>query len=77
VLRAGWPLSRLPVLDVIETIDRTRPGCRAAIDHPGHRRADAQRVGTDRAVLSVARKLLRRAHHTLRELGDEALARDA
>ena len=32
-----------------------------------------QRVGQNRAVLSVARKLLRRAHHTLRELGDEAL----
>jgi transposase len=31
-----------------------------------------QRVGQNRAVLSVARKLLRRAHHTLRELGDEA-----
>jgi len=25
-------------------------------------------------VLSVAPKLLRRAHHTLRELGDDALA---
>ena len=33
-----------------------------------------QRVGQNRAVLSVARKLLRRAHHTLRELGDDALA---
>jgi hypothetical protein len=33
-----------------------------------------QRVGANRAVLSVARKLLRRAHHTLRELGDEAHA---
>jgi transposase len=33
-----------------------------------------ERVGANRAVLSIARKLLRRAHHTLRELGDEALA---
>ncbi|MGH2943408.1 MAG: hypothetical protein ACRDLN_11625, partial [Solirubrobacteraceae bacterium] len=33
-----------------------------------------QRVGASRAVLSIARKLLRRAHHTLRELGDDALA---
>ena len=33
-----------------------------------------QRVGANRGVLSVARKLLRRAHHTLRELGDDALA---
>jgi transposase len=31
------------------------------------------RVGQNRAVLSIARKLLRRAHHTLRELGDDAL----
>jgi transposase len=32
-----------------------------------------QRLGQNRAVLSIARKLLRRAHHTLRELGDDAL----
>lgn len=28
-----------------------------------------ERIGTNRAALSIARKLLRRAHHTLRELG--------
>ncbi len=33
-----------------------------------------ERVGANRTVLSIARKLLRRAHHTLRELGDDALA---
>ena len=33
-----------------------------------------RRVGANRAVLSIARKLLRRAHHTLPELGDDALA---
>lgn len=33
-----------------------------------------QRVRAKRVVLSVARKLLRRSHHTLRELGDDALA---
>src|SRR5215207_1646694 len=32
-----------------------------------------ERLGQNRAVLAVARKLLRRAHHTLRELGDDAL----
>ena len=32
-----------------------------------------ERVGQDRAVLSVARTLLRRAHHTLRKFGDDAL----
>jgi transposase len=34
----------------------------------------AQRLGHTRACLSVARKLCRRAHHLLRELGEEALA---
>ena len=30
------------------------------------------RLGANRACPSIARKLIRRAHHTLRELGDEA-----
>jgi transposase len=33
----------------------------------------AERLGGNRACLSVARKLLKRAHHTLSELGEEAL----
>jgi len=33
----------------------------------------AQRLGHNRACLSVARKLLKRSYHTLRELGEEAL----
>jgi transposase len=33
----------------------------------------AKRLGGNRACLSVARKLLKRSHHTLRELGEEAL----
>jgi transposase len=32
------------------------------------------RLGANRAALTVARKMLRRAHHTLRALGDDALA---
>jgi transposase len=32
------------------------------------------RLGANRAALTIARKLLRRAHHTLRELGDAAIA---
>ena len=53
-------------------------GCRTACkpaspDHAYHLEL-RQRVGANRAVLSVAPKLLRRAHHTLRELGDDALA---
>jgi transposase len=33
----------------------------------------AQRLGGNRACLSVARKLLKRSYHTLRELGEEAI----
>jgi hypothetical protein len=31
------------------------------------------RLGGNRACLAVARKLLKRSYHTLRELGEEAL----
>jgi transposase len=34
----------------------------------------AERIGGNRACLSVARKLLKRSYHRLRELGEEALA---
>jgi transposase len=33
-----------------------------------------ERIGGNRAALSVARKLIRRAHHALRELGEEAMS---
>ena len=33
-----------------------------------------ERIGANRATLCVARKLIRRAHHTLRELGEEAMS---
>jgi transposase len=36
-----------------------------------------ERIGANRACLAIARKLIRRAHHTLRELGEEALSRPA
>src|SRR5215213_3667234 len=36
-----------------------------------------ERIGTNRAALSIARKLSRRAHHTLRELGEEAMSEPA
>jgi transposase len=42
-------------------------------DH-GYYRQVAGRIDHNRACLSVARKLCRRAYHILRELGDEALA---
>ena len=33
-----------------------------------------ERLGHNRACLAIARKLLKRSYHTLRELGEEALA---
>jgi transposase len=46
---------------------------RSAPDH-GYYLQVAARIDHNRACLSVARKLCRRAHHILRELGDAALA---
>jgi transposase len=46
---------------------------KASPDH-GYYLQVARRIDHNRACLSVARKLCRRAHHILRELGDAALA---
>jgi transposase len=46
---------------------------RTSPDHAYYQQV-AERIDHNRACLSVARKLCRRAHHILRELGDEALA---
>ena len=43
------------------------------LTRPGQYRV-RDRLGPDRAALSVGRKLSRRCFHTLRELGDDALA---
>ena len=40
----------------------------------GYHEQAAERIGGNRACLSVARKLLKRSYHTRRELGEEALA---
>ena len=49
--------------------------CAARPSSPDHRYylETKQRLGHERACLAVARKLVRRAHHILRELGDDAL----
>lgn len=52
-------------------------GCQASrSSSPDHAYYSAvkERVGGNRAALSIARKLVRRCHHTLRELGDDAYA---
>jgi uncharacterized membrane-anchored protein len=74
---AGWSLER-PV------IGNGHAGCgRGALEKGRYGTSPAsyliykqaaERLGDNRALLSVMRKLLKRSYHTLRELGDEALA---
>jgi transposase len=45
---------------------------RSSPDHPYYLQA-AERLGGNRACLAIARKLLKRSYHTLRDLGQEAL----
>jgi transposase len=66
--RQGSPLLRWALFEAAQCA--ARPG---SPDHAYYRRV-ADRVGGNRAALSVARKMVRRAHHTLRALGDQALA---
>ena len=50
--------------------------CASRSGSPAHDyyRQTAERAGSTAAGLAVARKLLKRSYHTLRELGEEALA---
>jgi len=66
--RQGPPVLRWAAFEAAESACKPR-----SPDHAYYLQLK-ERVGQNRAVLSVARKLLRRAHHTLRELGDDALA---
>jgi transposase len=66
--RQGSPLLRWALFEAAKCA--ARPG---SPDHAYYRQV-ADRFGGNRAALSVARKIARRAHHTLRALGDEALA---
>jgi hypothetical protein len=50
-----------------------RAGNDASPDHAYYLQVK-QRLGAQRATLSVARKLVRRCHHTLRALGEKASA---
>jgi transposase len=66
--RQGPPLLRWALFEAAKSAaKRTSP------DHDYYN-ALAARVGANRATLAVARKLVRRAHHVLRELGDQAFA---
>jgi transposase len=65
--RQGSPVLRWAVFEAAQVARRG-----GSPEHDYY--ADARdRLGPNRACLAVARKLVRKAHHTLRELGDEAL----
>ena len=55
-------------------VQAARCSARAASPDHGYYRQVADRLGGQRAALSVARKLARRCHHRLRALGEQALA---
>jgi len=65
--RQGPPALRWALFEAAQCARR-----RTSPDHEYYLQA-AQRLGGNRACLSVARKLLKRSYHTLRELGEEAL----
>jgi len=66
--RQGSPLLRWALFEAAQCAARP-----SSPDHAYYRQV-ADRLGGNRAALSVARKIARRAHHTLRSLGDEAFA---
>ena len=65
--RQGPPTLRWALYEAAQTA--RRPG---SPDRDYYQQA-ADRLGANRACLAVARKLLKRSYHTLRELGEEAL----
>jgi transposase len=66
--RQGPPVLRWAAFEAAQSASR-----RGSPDHSYYVQTK-ERLGGNRAALSVARKLLRRAHHTLRELGEEAIS---
>ncbi len=66
--RQGSPLLRWALFEAAKCAAR-----QSSLDHTYYCQV-ADRLGGNRAALSVARKIARRAHHTLRALGDEAFA---
>jgi transposase len=66
--RQGPPVLRWAAFEVAKRAWRKN-----SPDHDYYLR-NKERIGANRAALSIARKLIRRAHHTLRELGEEAIS---
>ena len=65
--RQGPPALRWALFEAAQCARRTN-----SPDHHYYHQA-AERLGGNRACLAVARKLLKRSYHTLRELGEEVL----
>jgi transposase len=66
--RQGPPVLRWALYEAAQTARR-----KTSPDYAYYRQA-AERLGDNRALLSIMRKLLKRSYHTLRELGNDALA---
>jgi len=64
--RQGPPVLRWALFEAAKCAARPH-----APDHPYYQQL-RDRLGATRATMSVARKLVRRCHHTLRALGDQA-----
>ena len=65
--RQGPPALRWALFEAAQS------ACRRGSPDRDYYAQAAERLGNNRACLSVARKLLKRSYHTLRELGEEAL----
>src|SRR3954451_14358750 len=65
--RQGPPALRWALFEAAQVARRT-----GSPDRDYYTQA-AERLGSNRACLAIARKLLKRSYHTLRELGEEAL----
>ncbi|MDE3102077.1 MAG: IS110 family transposase [Chloroflexota bacterium] len=66
--RQGPPVLRWALVEAAKCAART-----TSPDHALYQSV-AERIGANRAAITVARKLTRRAHHILRSLGDDAMA---
>jgi transposase len=65
--RQGPPALRWALFEAAQQARRATSPDRAYYEQA------AERLGGNRACLAIARKLLKRSYHTLRELGEEAL----
>ena len=70
LVRQGSPMVRWALYEAAKSASR-----RSSPDYPYYQSLK-QRLDGKRATISIARKLARRCYHTLRELGNDALASD-